>query len=131
MKSYCYKPGGDGKGKEGDIPTPFEEAAKQAHEELVEMIAEGNDELLEEFFETGTLPVEHIVSGLQQAVKDRRIFPILCASGLQNVGTDCLLNFICEIIARAGDDAKRCAGLPRSSSRPLPIRLPDASLTSR
>ena len=32
MRSYCYKAGGDGKGKESDIPTPFMEAAEQAHE---------------------------------------------------------------------------------------------------
>jgi elongation factor G len=32
MQSYCYKPGGDGKGKETSIPTPLEESAKQAHE---------------------------------------------------------------------------------------------------
>ena len=96
MKSFCYKLGGDGVGKESDIPTPLEEAAKRAHEELVEMIAEGNDELLEEFFATGTLPVEHIVSGLQQAVAERRIFPILCASACQNVATDQVANFIAE-----------------------------------
>jgi elongation factor G len=98
LRSYCYKAGGDGKGKESDIPTPFAEAAERAHEELVELIAEGNDELLEEFFTTGTLPCEHIFSGLRQAVKERRIFPILCASGLQNAGTDLLCNFICEVL---------------------------------
>ena len=96
MKSFCYKLGGDGVGKESDIPTPLEEPAKRAHEELVELIAEGNDELLEEFFATGTLPVEHIVSGLQQAVAERRIFPILCASACQNVATDQVANFIAE-----------------------------------
>jgi elongation factor G len=105
MRSYCYKAGGDGKGKESDIPTPLEEAAKQAHEELVELIAEGNDELLEEFFATGTLPCEHIISGLSQAVKERRIFPILCASGLQNVGTDLLANFIGEILPAPSNEA--------------------------
>jgi elongation factor G len=47
MRSYCYKPGGDGRGKEGDIPSPLEDAARVAHEELVELVAEGNDELLE------------------------------------------------------------------------------------
>ena len=67
MKAYCYKAGGDGIGKEGEIPTPYEEAASAAHEALVEMIAEGNDELMEEFFATGTLPCEHIISGLQEA----------------------------------------------------------------
>ena len=97
MRSYCYKAGGDGKGKESDIPTPYEEAATKAHEALVEMVAEGNDELLEEFFATGTLPVEHIVSGLQQAFRERRMFPLLCAAASQNIGTDLLMNFIAEI----------------------------------
>ncbi|MCU1293002.1 MAG: translation elongation factor 2 [Bryobacterales bacterium] len=97
MRAYCYKPGSTGKATETDIPTPDEAAARQAHEALVEMIAEGNDELMEEFFATGTLPNEHIVSGLQAALQERRIFPVLCACGVQNVGTDALLNFIAEI----------------------------------
>jgi elongation factor G len=98
MHSYCYKPGGDGKGQEGEIPTPQEESAATAHETLVEMLAEGNDELMEEFFATGTLPVEHMMSELRQAVRDRRIFPVLCAAATQNIGTDLLANFIAEIL---------------------------------
>jgi elongation factor G len=98
MHSYCYKPGGDGEGKEGEIPTPQEESAATAHETLVEMLAEGNDELMEEFFATGTLPVEHMVSELRQAVRDRRIFPVLCAAATPNIGTDLLANFIAEIL---------------------------------
>jgi len=49
MKSYTYTPDGDGKGKEGDIPADMAEAATKGHEALVEMVAEGNDALLEEF----------------------------------------------------------------------------------
>jgi elongation factor G len=97
MRAYSYKPGGDGKAKDGDIPEAQAEEASKAHEALVEMIAEGNDELMEEFFATGTLPVEHIVSGLQQAVRERRIVPILCGGATQNVGSDLLMNFISEI----------------------------------
>jgi elongation factor G len=97
MRSYCYTPGGDGKGKEGDIPGPYADQASRAHEALVEMIAEGNDELLEEFFATSTLPVEHIVSGLKQAMVERRIFPVLCGSACQNIGLDLLMNFVAEI----------------------------------
>ena len=58
------------------------------------MIAEGNDELMEEFFDTGTLPVEHIVSGLRQAVRERRIFPVLCGAGTLNIGTDLLAGLL-------------------------------------
>ena len=56
MKAYTYTPDGDGKGKEGEIPANLAEAAQKAHEALIEMVAEGNDKLLEEFFEKGTLP---------------------------------------------------------------------------
>jgi elongation factor G len=98
MRSYCYKAGGDGRGKEAEIPTPQEASAAAAHETLVEMLAEGNDELLEEFFATGTLPVEHIVSGLRQAVRERRIFPVLCMAAGQNIGVDLLANFIADIM---------------------------------
>ncbi|MGA2143953.1 MAG: elongation factor G [Bryobacteraceae bacterium] len=96
MKSYTYSLDGDGKGKEGEIPAASAEAAKQAHEALVEMVAEGNDALMEEFFDQGTLPVEHIIDGLNQAVRELRLFPVLCASALHNVGSDQILNCIVD-----------------------------------
>jgi elongation factor G len=96
MKAYTYTNDGDGKGKESDIPANLADAAQTAHEALVEMVAEGNDAFMEEFFEKGTLPIEHIQEGLRQAIRERRIFPVLAASGLRNSGSDLLLNFIVE-----------------------------------
>ena len=75
MKAYTYTSDGDGKGKEGDIPADLADAAQKAHEALVEMVAEGNDALMEEFFDKGTLPLEHILDGLRQAIRERRIYP--------------------------------------------------------
>jgi len=98
MKAYTYTPDGDGKGKEGEIPGNLAEAAQKAHETLVEMVAEGNDALLEEFFESGTLAIEHITNGLKQAVLEMRIFPVMCASGLHNIGSDHILNFIADYL---------------------------------
>ncbi len=97
MKAILYTPDGDGKGKEGDIPADVADTAKAAHEALVEMVAEGNDALLEEFFAEGTLPVEHIVDGLRQGVREGRIYPVLCASGLHNLGASAILDAIVEI----------------------------------
>jgi elongation factor G len=96
MKAFTYTPDGDGKGKEGDIPANLADAAQKAHEALVEMVAEGNDALMEEFFEKGTLPVEHILDGLKQGIREMRIFPVMCASGLHNLGADQILNFVVE-----------------------------------
>jgi len=96
MKAFTYTNDGDGKGREGDIPAGLADAAQKGHEALIDMVAEGNDALREEFFEKGTLPVEHILEGLQQAIRERLIYPVLCGSGLHNIGTDLLLTFMVE-----------------------------------
>ncbi len=96
MKAYTYTPDGDGKAKESEIPASLAAEAQAAHEVLVEMAAEGNDALLEEFFAEGTLPIEHIIDGLRDGVREHRIFPILCASAVHNIGTDLLLDFAIE-----------------------------------
>ncbi len=97
MKAYCYSAGSQ-RGKETAIPPPYLEAATKAHEVLVEMVAEGKDDLLEEFFATGTLPVEHILSGLREEMRERRLFPVLCGSACGNIGSDLLLEFIAETL---------------------------------
>lgn len=96
MKAYLYTPDGDGKSTEAEIPAEYAEAAKIAHEELVELVAEGKDALMEEFFEKGTLPEEHIVAGLDEEMREMRVFPIVCMSGPHNIGSDMLLNLIAE-----------------------------------
>lgn len=96
MRAFTYATDGDGKGKEGPIPGDMAEAAQKAHEALVEMVAEGNDAFMEEFFDKGTLPAEHIIEGLQAGVRESRIVPVLCTSALHNIGADQVLNFIVD-----------------------------------
>jgi elongation factor G len=97
MKAHVYELDGSGKAKVGDIPGEMAEAAKAAHEALVEMVAEGDDKLMEEFFEMGTLPVEDLTKGLRGAIASKRIVPVLLSSALHNVGSDALLNFMAEL----------------------------------
>ncbi|MGJ5817738.1 elongation factor G [Paludibaculum fermentans] len=96
MKAWTYTPDGDGQGKEIPIPASMADEAKAAHDALIEMIAEGKDELMEKFFENGTLPVEDIMAGLHDAVKDDKIFPVMCGSALRNIGTDLVMEFLQE-----------------------------------
>jgi elongation factor G len=97
MKALVYTPDGDGKAKIEEIPADLAEEAKAAHEALVEMVAEGDDELMQEFFDKGTLPVEDLKKGLREAVLAKRIFPVLLSSALHNIGPDAILNFMVEI----------------------------------
>ena len=94
MDAYLYTPDGDGRGTKGAIPHAMEPDAKAAHEALIELVAEGKDELMEEFFAVGTIPEEHLIGALHEAIREDRIFPVLYASGLRNVGTDHLLDFL-------------------------------------
>jgi len=101
MQAYTYEMGGNGKAKIGPIPDSMAEQAKAAHEALVELVAEGDDKLMEEFFETGTIGEEHIVAGLHNAIREDKIFPVLFASGLGNMGTDEVLDFIVDYMPTA------------------------------
>src|SRR6201988_1816154 len=56
MKAHVYKPGGDGKPSIEEIPAALADEAKEAHEKLVEMVAEGGDPLMERAFPEGTIP---------------------------------------------------------------------------
>jgi elongation factor G len=94
MKAYLYKPDGDGRGEVAKVPDAVQADAKAAHEALVELVAEGKDELLEEFFREGTIPEPHLITALHEAIREDRIFPVLYVSGLRNVGTDHLLDFL-------------------------------------
>jgi elongation factor G len=95
MRAYYYTPGGDGRGKvTAEIPASLSADAKTRHEALVELVAEGKDELMEEYFEKGTIPEEHLVAALHEAIREDRIFPVLFTSGLANMATDHLLDFI-------------------------------------
>jgi elongation factor G len=103
MKAHTFVPDGDGKSTMGEIPAEYAEAAQAAHAELIEIVAEGKDDLMEEFFDKGTLPEEHIVSGLDEEMREDKIFPVLCMSGLHDVGSDRLLDLIVEAFPSPAD----------------------------
>jgi len=95
MEAYTYAANGDGRGKVSkEIPASLAADAKAMHEALVELVAEGKDELMEEFFEKGTIPEEHLIAALHEAIREDRIFPVLFSSGLANMALDHLLDFI-------------------------------------
>jgi elongation factor G len=98
MKAAAYEPNGTGKAKESDIPSELADAATEAHEALVEMVAEGNDKLMEEFFDKGTIPVEDLMPGIKQAASEKRLYPVVVSAGLPNIGSEALLNFMVDYL---------------------------------
>ncbi|HTT22709.1 MAG TPA: elongation factor G [Candidatus Sulfotelmatobacter sp.] len=96
MKAYTYEMGGNGKGKETEIPANLKDQSLEAHERLVELVAEGDDKLMEKFFEAGTLAEEDLVPALHNAIREDRIFPVIFSSGLGNIGADRVMDFIVD-----------------------------------
>jgi elongation factor G len=129
MKAYTYEMGGSGKGKEGPIPANLESAAKEAHEKLVELVAEGKDELMEEFFEKGTIPEEHLVPALHEAIREDKLFPVLFTSGLGNIGVDELMDFIVDYTPAASEH-HAIAGEPGGNGAPAERKGTDAEPAS-
>ncbi|MBI4458449.1 MAG: elongation factor G [Acidobacteria bacterium] len=129
MKAYTYSAAGKGKGQAGEVPGDLAPAAQAAREKLIEIIAEGNDAYMEEFFEQGTLSPEHMLAGLQEAVAARRMYPVLGASGLNLIGIDLLLNFATEFLpaptARGAVTGKAPSGedVERKISDEAPLSL--------
>jgi elongation factor G len=127
MKAYTAELGGNGRSKEGEIPANLAEAAKAAHEKLVEMIAEGNDALMEEFFDKGTIGEEHLTSGLREAIREHRIFPVLFASGLGNLGSDRLLDFLVDYPPAATERPPVKAAASSQNGEPAERKVADSA----
>jgi elongation factor G len=96
MKAYTYDLAGNGKGKETEIPADLVDRAQEAHEALVELVAEGDDAMMEEFFEKGTIPEEDLIPALHNAIREDKIFPVIFSSGLGNIGADRVMDFIVD-----------------------------------
>ena len=96
MKAYTYELGGNGKGKETEIPANMKAQVQEAHEMLVELVAEGDDKLMEKFFEAGTFGEEDLVPALHNAIREDKIFPVIFSSGLGNMGADRVMDFIVD-----------------------------------
>ena len=102
MKAQMF--GGDGKMTEGDIPSSLAEAAQHAREQLIEMVAEVDEQLMETFFAEGTLTQEQLVAGLRSATMAGKLYPLLCTSGLHATAIQPLLD---AIVSYAPSPAER------------------------
>lgn len=96
MKQITYGTDGKGKASEAEIPADLKPRAEEMRERLIEQIAETDEKLLDAFFNAGTLSDEQIHAGLRAGIRNRKIFPLLCASGTRNAGVSSVLDFCAE-----------------------------------
>ena len=121
MKAYK----GDGK-TVVEIPAEFKEEAESYRVALVEAAAEGEDALLEKYFENGDLSNEEVIQGLRKSVLSGNFIPVLSAAGAHMVGIVPLLDAVVNLMPSPAERPAITASSPkgdvvlqRSDSGPL------------
>ena len=80
-----------------EIPAEYKSAAEEAHAAIVEAAAEGADELMEKFFEEGSLSPEEISKGLKSVIKQGSFVPVFVSSATNQIGLVPLLDAFINI----------------------------------
>ena len=82
-----------------EIPDFVAEEAKEWRGNLIESIAEFNDELLEKFFENpDDITSDELIDAIRKATIENLIVPVLCGSAFKNKGIQTLLDGICNFL---------------------------------
>jgi len=103
QKAFYSDGNQSGKFTEKEIPADLKEEAKGAREKLVEMIAEADDALLEKYLEGQELSPEELAQGLKKGVLNKSLFPVLCGTGLRNIGIPQLLDAVIQCLPSPED----------------------------
>jgi len=96
MKMYRWKP-------EGGIPDVLEipdneiEKAQNLHNLLVEAAAEHDEELMEKFFDQGSLTEEEMRIGIRKGLLRREMFPVFCVCAGKDMCVRRLMEFVCNV----------------------------------
>ncbi|MFD0975671.1 elongation factor G [Salinimicrobium gaetbulicola] len=102
MKMYKFSAEG-GKPQKLAIPKDQMETANTLHNELVEKAAENDEELMELYFEKGTLNEDEMRKGIKAGMLNYDLFPVFCMSALNDMGSGRLMGFIDNVAPSAAD----------------------------
>jgi elongation factor G len=120
-KAFLYQ-GESGTFQEGAVPGDLTDAVAAAREQLVETIAEANDDLLEKYLEGTELTVDELRAGLSEGARAGKLLPILCGAAGKAIGLHPLLDAIVDLLPspaelppwkgdnpKTGDEVERAA----------------------
>ena len=88
---FSYDKDGKGSGKTGETPSEIQDEMELSHAELMEAVAEVDDDLVEVYLEHGELTEEELSKGLKEGIQNGQLIPVVCGSALHNMGVDLLL----------------------------------------
>ena len=99
MKEIVYDEASEGKKFTiGEISSEFADDAALARAELVEKVADLDEEVMEAFLEKGDLSAEELIPAIRRQVVAGRLVPVLCGTSLRDKGVQPLLDAICAYL---------------------------------
>lgn len=93
-KMMTFATDGSGKYEESEVPEEYKSRIEVEHQALLEKVAESSEELLDAFFEKGTLSEAEMAQGLKSAIRNRKVFPVFCMAAQLNIGVGRLMEFL-------------------------------------
>ncbi len=84
--------------REEEIPADLKDQAEEYHTALLEECAETSEELMEKFFEDGTLSIEDIKKAIRIGTINGSMIPVLCGTSYRNKGVQPLLDAIIDYL---------------------------------
>ena len=102
MKMYKFGPNG-GKPEKLEIPDDQKELANQLQNELVEKAAENDEDLMELYFDKGTLNEDEMREGIKKGMLNHELFPVFCLSALNDMGSGRMMGFIDNVTPSSAD----------------------------
>ena len=105
MKAYEYDGKQEEEAKEIEIPAELKAIAEAKHNDLVEAVAEYDDELMETYLEGGEVTVEMIKRAIRRGTLDVKFFPVMCGTALGNMGIKLLLDAVIDYLPAPTDIA--------------------------
>ena len=93
----------NGKAKKIEIPADMQESVENETENLIENIAEADDELVERYLEGETLSQQELAAALRKGTLARIFVPVVCGSATRNIGIDLLMDLIVDALPSPTD----------------------------
>ena len=81
-----------------EIPEDLKEKAEQYREQLIEAVAESDDELMEKYFGGEELTLEEIKAAIRKLTINSEIYPVLCGTAYKNKGIQPMLDAVIDYL---------------------------------
>ena len=97
-KAYLYDEGIDEKTKEVEIPANLVKKVEEKRQEMIETLADFDDELMMTFLEGGEPSIDLIKKVMRKATLSVELFPVLCGTAFKNKGVKLVLDAVIDYL---------------------------------